>query len=82
MITQADVKTIPNGASLYQSEKQLSLKITEPEGLNVSVVSLDPPPLLFDKKMKNLKRLEIRIPAYVFKEQGMNKIVVELRGEK
>jgi hypothetical protein len=41
------------------------------------VIALDPPPLEIDKTIENLKRLEIRIPAWTVKEQK-GKIKVKL----
>ena len=29
---------------------------------------MDPPPLKLDKRIPNLKRIEIRMPAYIFTE--------------
>ncbi|UCG28536.1 MAG: heparinase II/III family protein, partial [Bacteroidales bacterium] len=80
MITRADVQTVENGAILKQDERTLKLKIINPPVMNVSVVSLNPPPLPYDKFIPNLKRLEIRIPAYILKESEEPGIVVELSG--
>lgn len=80
MITQAEVQPTKNGAILRQEGKKLNLEILEPAGLLVSVVSLDPPPLAFDKTIENLKRIEIRIPAWTI-EAGKTKIKVRLAGE-
>ena len=38
--------------------------LSHPE-LNVSIISLDPPPLKLDRKIVGLKRVEIRLPAYL-----------------
>jgi hypothetical protein len=43
----------------------------------VSVISLDPPPLVFDKTIENLKRIEIRIPAWTI-ENGKTILKVRL----
>jgi len=44
------------------------------------VISLDPPPLEIDKTIENLKRIEIRLPAYLFPEkEGL--VRVRLSGE-
>lgn len=66
LITTADVVSTDNGAVLRQEGKELNLEILSPAGLNVSVVSLDPPPLELDRQIDNLKRIEIRIPAWYF----------------
>jgi hypothetical protein len=34
--------------------------------VRVSIIMMDPPPLKLDKKIDSLKRVEIRIPAYLF----------------
>lgn len=81
LITIADVLTVKNGAILKQDGKELKLSILSPGNFNVSVVSLDPPPLSIDKHLDNLKRIEIRVPAYVFKEsQNKGAIKVRLSG--
>jgi hypothetical protein len=68
IMTQAEVQATKNGAIFRQDGKELKLSILEPEGFAVSVVSLDPPPMEIDKTMENLKRIEIRIPAWTVKE--------------
>jgi len=80
LMTVADVKITENGAILKQEGKQLYLEILSPGNLNVSVLSLDPPPLLIDKTIKGLKRIEIRIPAWTI-ENSRCKIRVRLYGE-
>jgi hypothetical protein len=80
MITQAEVQTVKQGAILKQDGKRLDLTLIEPASMNVSVISLDPPPLPYDKTIPSLKRLEIRIPAYVLKDMEKPGIVVELSG--
>lgn len=68
LMTLADVVLVKNGAVLKQDGKKLHLSILEPEGLNISIISLDPPPLEIDKSIDNLKRLEIRIPAWIIRD--------------
>lgn len=80
LMTTADVEIVKGGAILKQDGKQLKLENLSHPGLTVSVISLDPPPLELDRKIENLKRLEIRIPAYVFAE-GEDTIQVRLTGE-
>lgn len=66
LITTADVQIVKGGALLQQNGKQLKLEnISHPE-LDISIISLDPPPLALDKTIEGLKRIEIRIPAYLF----------------
>jgi len=59
----------------------LNLSILAPSNINVSVISLDPPPLEIDKTIENLKRIEIRVPAYLCID-GQGLIQVRLSGEK
>ncbi len=80
LITSADVEVFQGGAILKQANKKLRIEnLSHPE-LNVSVISLDPPPLELDRKIPNLKRIEIRIPAYLFKG-GAGVLRVRLSGE-
>ncbi len=67
MMTVANVELTDKGAKLKQDGKTLNLEIVEPANLHFSIVSLDPAPQVFDKQINNLKRLEIRVPAYIFK---------------
>lgn len=80
MLTQADVQPIKGGAVLRQDGQTLKLEnLSHPE-IMVSVISLDPPPLFFDKTIENLKRIEIRIPAWTV-ENGKTTLKVRLSGE-
>ncbi|WP_373513021.1 heparinase II/III family protein [Persicitalea sp.] len=77
LMTTAEVIPTENGAILKQDGQELKLSILAPAKLNVSIVSLDPPPLEIDKTIPNLKRVEVRVPAYLAKgSQG--KIQVRL----
>jgi len=77
MLTQADVQPIKGGAVLRQDGQTLTLEnLSHPE-IMVSVISLDPPPLYFDKTIENLKRIEIRIPAWTI-ENGKTTLKVRL----
>ena len=69
IMTVAEVIPVKNGAVLKQDGKELKLSILAPSEMNISVISLDPPPLEIDKTIENLKRIEIRVPAYLFKER-------------
>lgn len=64
IMTVADVIPTEYGALLQQDGKELRLSVIEPAGLHISVISLDPPPMEIDKTIKNLKRVELRIPAW------------------
>jgi hypothetical protein len=79
LITQAEVEIVESGAILKQDGKQLKLdNLSHPE-IAVSIISLNPPPLSLDIKKDNLKRLEIRIPAWTV-DGDETKIVVRLSG--
>ncbi len=80
LMTTADVVKESDGALLEQDGKKLRLTILSPGGMQVTIVSLDPPPLALDKKIPNLKRVEINCPASAFPgKQGW--IKVRLSGE-
>lgn len=75
LMTTADVEIVQGGAILRKDGKQLKLdNLANPE-LSISVIQLDPPPLYLDLKIDGLKRLEIRVPAYLVKNgEGMFKV--------
>lgn len=80
MLTQADVEITKGGAVLRQDGQMLNLEnLSHPE-ITVSVISLDPPPLAFDKTIENLKRIEIRIPAWTIKGDK-TRLKVRLSGD-
>ena len=80
LMTTAETQIVDGGAILMQEGKTLRLEnLSHPE-LTVSVVSLDPPPLKLDKQIVGLKRLEIRVPAWIIKE-GKTVIKVRLSGD-
>ncbi len=79
LMTTADVEIVKGGAILKQDGKQLKLENLSHPDLTVSIISLDPPPLLLDRHIDNLKRLEIRMPAYLF-DQGSGTVQVRLSG--
>lgn len=63
MLTVAEVEIVADGAILKQDGQILKVEnLTHPE-IEISVVSLDPPPFELDKQIEGLKRLEIRIPG-------------------
>ena len=80
LMTVADVLPVKNGAILRQDGKELKLSILAPEAVKISIISLDPPPLAIDKTIDNLKRIEIRLPAYLFPNKE-GAIQVRLSGE-
>jgi hypothetical protein len=79
MITQADVEIVKGGAILKQDGKRLKLENLSHPDLTVSIISLNPPPLELDCRKDNLKRIEIRIPAWTIKGDK-TKIKVRLSG--
>ncbi len=80
LMTAADVEIVPGGAILKQDGKYLKLEnLSHPE-LSVTVVSLYPAPLELDRQFENLKRIEIRIPAWTITD-GKTKIEIRLNGE-
>jgi hypothetical protein len=69
IMTTAEVVPTPDGATLTQDGKTLNLKIMSPSGVRVSTIMMDPPPMKFDRKIENLKRVEIKIPAYILTDK-------------
>jgi len=66
LMTTADVTPTNYGAILRKDGKQLYLKIFSPENVQVTTVSLDPPPLKIDRVVKGMKRIEIRVSSNLF----------------
>ena len=80
LMTTADVDIVEDGALLSQNGEELKLtNLTHPE-LKISVVQLDPPPLQLDREIDGLKRLEIRMPAYLFTDEDQT-LRVRLSGQ-
>ncbi len=77
LMTAADVEIIKGGAILRQDGKELKLENLSHPDLSISIISLDPPPLELDRRIENLKRIEIRMPAYLF-PQGEGSVRVRL----
>lgn len=80
LMTAADVEITKDGALLKQDGQQLKVENLSHPDLMLSVISLDPPPLELDRRIEGLKRLELRIPAYLF-EEGKDMIRMRLSGE-
>ncbi|WP_339715953.1 heparinase II/III domain-containing protein [Cyclobacterium amurskyense] len=78
MMTQADVSIVDGGAVLTQDGKKIMLENLSHPDIMVSVISLDPAPLKLDRQIEGLKRLEIRIPAYLI-EDNTDVIKVKLK---
>jgi hypothetical protein len=68
LLTAADVEITKGGAILRQDGKTLKLDNLSHPGFMLSVISLDPAPLALDRQIKGLKRLELCIPAWTFKD--------------
>jgi len=80
LMTTADVQIVKGGALLKQDGKTLTLKNLSHPDIRASIVSLDPPPLKLDRRIKGLKRIDIRIPASTIKG-GKTTIKVRLFGD-
>lgn len=79
LMTLADVELVDGGAILKQDGKSLKVEnLSHPE-LTFSVISLDPPPHKLDINIEDLKRLELRIPAWVLSE-NKGKVKIRLSG--
>ena len=75
MMTTAEVLPTADGAVLKQNGKELKLRILSPVNVRISTLMMDPPPMKLDVKIPNLKRIEIRIPAYLFADgKGLIKV--------
>ena len=80
LVTTSEVNIREGGADLLNDGKRLRLDILSHPGLKVSIVSLYPPPLKLERRIKGLKRLEIDIPVSL----GADRLVdfkVRLSGE-
>jgi len=79
LMTTAHVRAFAGGAELTKDGKKLRLEILSNSTITPSIIALDPPPLELDKRIENLKRIEIRCPAYLF-NAGKAEIRVRLTG--
>ncbi|NQV35052.1 MAG: heparinase II/III family protein [Phycisphaeraceae bacterium] len=80
LVTTADVKIVKAGALLKQDGKTLKLDNLSHPDISASIVSLYPPPLELDRRIKGLKRIDIRIPASTI-NRGKTKIKVRLSAD-
>jgi hypothetical protein len=69
IMTTAEVIPVKDGALLKQDDKSLKLTVISPEDVRVSVIMMDPPPMTLDRKIDNLKKVELQIPAYIFHDK-------------
>jgi hypothetical protein len=88
LLTTLDVEITSNGATLSKPEyssntpvKKLYIENLSHSDIQMNVVSLDPPPLELDRRIENLKRIELKIPASRA-ESGKLDIKVKLMGQK
>lgn len=76
LMTTAEVEIVEGGAILKEDGKKLKLvNISHPE-FCISIASLYPAPLELDRQIKDLKRIEIQIPAWTIKG---NKTKIKVR---
>ena len=59
LITRADIEIEGDGATLRQDGATLHMRVSSQAPFHIRVVSLDPPPLPYDKRIEGLKRLEV-----------------------
>ena len=79
LMTTADVQLKKGGAVLSQDGKSLSVDILSHPDLYLSIISLDPPPHPLDRVIPGLKRIELRLPAYMMEDEEI--VRVRLSGE-
>lgn len=69
LLTTSDVELSKDGAILSNGDKKLKVENLSHPALSMSVVSLYPAPLELDRQMEGLKRVELRIPAWMIKNE-------------
>ena len=69
IMTTANVLPASDGALLKQDGKSLKLSILSPGDVEVSIIAMNPPPMALDRRMENLKKIDIKIPAYLFPDK-------------
>ena len=88
LMTTMAVEITPEGATISKPEyssvspvKKLFIEnLSHPE-IQMNIVSLDPPPLALDRRIENLKRIELKIPASQV-TGGKLDIKIRLKGQK
>lgn len=68
LITTADVTIRADGALLQKDGKSLLVENISHPGVRFSVISLNPAPLALDRQIKDLKRLELKIPRWIMND--------------
>ncbi|MGN6493699.1 MAG: heparinase II/III domain-containing protein [Agriterribacter sp.] len=76
MMTTAAVTPLKGGALLQLDGKSLNLSVVSPANIQVSVAMMDPPPSTLDRKIDQLKKVELRMPAYIFHDK---KAIIKVR---
>ncbi|MFW5656207.1 MAG: heparinase II/III domain-containing protein [Bacteroidota bacterium] len=79
-LTTAEVETFKGGAILRKDGKEIKLEVLSHPHILPSIISLDPPPLSIDRRIEGLKRIEIQLPSYLFKDNN-GIIQVRIAGE-
>jgi hypothetical protein len=64
LLTTAKVQPMRGGAVLRQDGREMNLEVLSHPELQVSLVSLDPPPLAIDRQISGFKRIELHFPAW------------------
>ena len=77
LITTSDVELSGKDAILKQGRKTLKIENISHPACSFSVVSLCPAPMEIDAQIEGLKRLELRVPAWMLKD-GKGEIKVRL----
>jgi hypothetical protein len=60
IMTTAEVTSTKAGAVLKQDGKLLNLSVVLQDHIQVSTIMMDPPPMAPDRKIDNLKKVELR----------------------
>jgi hypothetical protein len=77
IMTTSDVTPSKDGAVLKKDGKEIDMKVLSPANIKVSIIMMDPAPLKLDRQIPNLKKVEVRVPAYILTD-GKGTIRVRL----
>lgn len=81
MMTQAEAKITAKGFLLTQNGKNLLINLSGSLKAEMEISSLNPPPLAYDMRIPNLKRISITIDASTLKANN-SKIIVVISGNE
>ena len=88
LITTMSVEITPEGATISKPEystntplKKLYVENLSHSEIKMNIVSLDPPPLALDRRIENLKRIELKIPVSEVTGDKLD-IKIRLKGQK